>query len=256
MRGRRSIATVAAIGVAAQLARDRRRRAAQTPGDNAHRLAAGPALGELLGDYEAFILAGIPSGGLFSGAEEIKTPEQEAIWGGTAGEQFDPCYHEACDTIDNVDLHALEVNSDLIAFAQLKYAYSTEAVNGVPGKPARTASAPVWRFSYLSRRRPVARHARAQALLDASLVLTQCCPHAIAQATGSGSSLVDTSGCARLCLCITFRSAEPRGACAGHPMRKPGTAGDRMLASRPRAEAAAPDAAALSAGLRLPKEPP
>ena len=54
-------------------------------------------------DYEAFILAGIPSGGLFTGAEEPKTEEQEAIWGGTVGEQFDPCYHEACDTIENVN---------------------------------------------------------------------------------------------------------------------------------------------------------
>jgi hypothetical protein len=85
-------------------------------------------------DYEAFILAGIPSSGLFTGAEEIKTAEQEAIWGGTAGEQFDPCYHEACDTFENVDLHALDVNSDLIAFAALTFAYSTESVNGVPGK--------------------------------------------------------------------------------------------------------------------------
>jgi hypothetical protein len=85
-------------------------------------------------DYQAFIESDIPSGGLFTGAEEIKTEQQEAIWGGTAGEQFDPCYHEACDTIDNVDLHALEVNSDLIAFAQLTFAYSTESVNGVPGK--------------------------------------------------------------------------------------------------------------------------
>jgi hypothetical protein len=85
-------------------------------------------------DYEAFINAGIPSGGLFTGAEVPKTEEQAAIWGGIAGEQFDPCYHEACDTFDNVDLHALEVNSDLIAFAQLTFAYSTEAVNGVPGK--------------------------------------------------------------------------------------------------------------------------
>jgi hypothetical protein len=85
-------------------------------------------------DYEAFILAGIPSGGLFTGAEEIKTEEQEAIWGGTAGEQFDPCYHLACDTFDNVNLHALDVNSDLIAFAQLTFAYSTESVNGVKGK--------------------------------------------------------------------------------------------------------------------------
>ena len=30
--------------------------------------------------------------------------------------------------------HALAVNSDLVAFAQLTYAYSTEAVNGVPGR--------------------------------------------------------------------------------------------------------------------------
>jgi Zn-dependent M28 family amino/carboxypeptidase len=85
-------------------------------------------------DYEAFILAGIPSSGLFTGAEGIKTEEQEAIWGGEAGEQFDPCYHEACDTINNLDLHALDVNSDLIAFAMLNFAYSTESVNGVPGK--------------------------------------------------------------------------------------------------------------------------
>jgi hypothetical protein len=85
-------------------------------------------------DYEAFILAGIPSSGLFTGAEEVKTEEQEEIWDGTAGEQFDPCYHLACDTLENVDLHALEVNSDLIAFAMLTFAYSTESVNGVPGK--------------------------------------------------------------------------------------------------------------------------
>ena len=85
-------------------------------------------------DYQAFIEAGIASGGLFTGAEEIKTAEQQAIWGGIAGEQFDPCYHAACDDIDNVDLHALEVNSDLIAFAQLTFAYSTESVNGVRGK--------------------------------------------------------------------------------------------------------------------------
>ena len=85
-------------------------------------------------DYEAFILAGIPSGGLFTGAEVIKTEEQEAIWGGTAGEQFDPCYHLACDTYDNINLHALEINSDLVAFAMLTFAYSTESVNGVPGK--------------------------------------------------------------------------------------------------------------------------
>ncbi|WP_230859623.1 M28 family metallopeptidase [Actinoplanes aureus] len=85
-------------------------------------------------DYQAFIEAGIPSGGLFTGAEVVKTEEQQAIWGGVAGESFDQCYHIACDDIDNLDKHALEVNSDLIAFAQLTFAYSTESVNGVPGK--------------------------------------------------------------------------------------------------------------------------
>lgn len=95
-------------------------------------------------DYQAFILNGIPSGGLFTGAEVVKTPLQESIWGGTAGDQFDPCYHLACDTIDNLDLHAFAVNSDAIAFAQLTFAYSTEAVNGVPGKkvPGRPLNLP------------------------------------------------------------------------------------------------------------------
>jgi Zn-dependent M28 family amino/carboxypeptidase len=85
-------------------------------------------------DYEAFILNGIPSSGLFTGAEVIKTEEQEAIWGGEAGEQFDPCYHEDCDTIENFDRHALRVNSDLIAFTMLRFAYSTYEVNGDRGE--------------------------------------------------------------------------------------------------------------------------
>jgi Zn-dependent M28 family amino/carboxypeptidase len=84
-------------------------------------------------DYQAFINNGIPSSGLFTGAEQIKTAEQQAIWGGTAGQQFDPCYHKACDTYANNNDHALEVNSDAVAFAVLTFAYSTEAVNGVPG---------------------------------------------------------------------------------------------------------------------------
>ena len=119
-------------------------------------------------DYEAFILAGIPSSGLFTGAEVPKTEEQEAIWGGTAGEQFDPCYHEACDTIANINAHALDVNSDLIAFAMLTFAYSTESVNGVPGKkvpgPAFTLPAPAGPEGTFARQMaawPTARSSRA-----------------------------------------------------------------------------------------------
>lgn len=85
-------------------------------------------------DYGPFIAVGIPSGGLFTGAEGIKTAEEAAIWGGTAGQQYDPCYHLACDTFENVNLHALDVNSDAIAYAVLQYAMSTSDVNGQPGK--------------------------------------------------------------------------------------------------------------------------
>lgn len=85
-------------------------------------------------DYQAFILNGIPAGGLFTGAEGIKTAEEAAIWGGTAGVAYDPCYHAACDTIDNNNLHALEINSDAIAYAVLQYAMNTSDINGQEGK--------------------------------------------------------------------------------------------------------------------------
>ena len=85
-------------------------------------------------DYEAFILEGIPAGGLFTGAEVPKTEEQEEIWGGVAGESYDQCYHQACDTIANVNEYALDVNIDAIALTVLAYSYSTESVNGVVGK--------------------------------------------------------------------------------------------------------------------------
>ena len=85
-------------------------------------------------DYGPFIAAGIPSGGLFTGAEGIKTAEEAAIWGGTAGIAYDPCYHQACDTYANNNDHALAVNSDAVAFAVLQYAMNTSGVNGVKGK--------------------------------------------------------------------------------------------------------------------------
>ncbi len=85
-------------------------------------------------DYGPFIEVGIPSGGLFTGAEGIKTAAEVEIWGGTAGQQYDPCYHLACDTFANINLHAFDVNVDAVAYATLTYAYSTQTVNGVKGK--------------------------------------------------------------------------------------------------------------------------
>jgi len=85
-------------------------------------------------DYGPFIANGIPAGGLFTGAEGIKTAAEVALWGGTAGQQYDPCYHQACDTFDNVNLEALAINSDAIAFSVLQYAMNTADVNGEKGK--------------------------------------------------------------------------------------------------------------------------
>jgi len=73
-------------------------------------------------DYQAFADAGIPSGGLFSGAEGLKTDAQAAAYGGVAGQPYDACYHQACDDIDNVSAVALDQNSDAVAYAVLTIA--------------------------------------------------------------------------------------------------------------------------------------
>ena len=73
-------------------------------------------------DYGPFIGIGIPAGGLFTGAEGIKTPAQVAIYGGTAGQQYDPCYHQACDTFANNSDTALDQMSDAVAHTVLLFA--------------------------------------------------------------------------------------------------------------------------------------
>jgi len=88
-------------------------------------------------DYREFIAQGIPAGGLFTGAEGIKTAAQAAKWGGTAGVAYDPCYHSACDTLGNVDRTALGRNSGALAFVTAAYGVSTEDVNGVPPRSVR-----------------------------------------------------------------------------------------------------------------------
>ena len=87
-------------------------------------------------DYGPFIAAGvdIPAGGLFTGAEGRKTPAQVLLYGGVAGAQYDPCYHQACDTIVNISDTALDQMSDAAAHAVITLAQSTAAVNGKRGK--------------------------------------------------------------------------------------------------------------------------
>lgn len=80
-------------------------------------------------DYGPFIAAGIPAGGIFTGAEGIKTEEEAALFGGTAGVAYDPCYHLACDTSRNISNTALDQNADAIAHVIATYAADTSTVN-------------------------------------------------------------------------------------------------------------------------------
>ena len=85
-------------------------------------LATEPTAFDGRSDYGPFIAVGIPAGGLFSGAEGIKTAEEAAVYGGTAGEPYDPCYHQACDTINNLSTQALFELGDAAADAVLTLA--------------------------------------------------------------------------------------------------------------------------------------
>jgi Zn-dependent M28 family amino/carboxypeptidase len=81
-------------------------------------------------DYDAFISVGIPAGGTFTGAEGIKTAAEAAIYGGTAGLAYDPCYHQACDTFANLSDTALDQMADAAAHATLVFAQTTSAIEG------------------------------------------------------------------------------------------------------------------------------
>jgi len=58
-------------------------------------------------DYVPFMEAGIPVGGLFSGASEKKTRAEARIFGGKASEPLDPCYHHPCDDLSNISRKSL-----------------------------------------------------------------------------------------------------------------------------------------------------
>jgi Zn-dependent M28 family amino/carboxypeptidase len=93
-------------------------------------LATSPTAFDGRSDYVAFTDRGIPAGGIFAGAEEIKTAAEAAIYGGTAGVAYDSCYHEACDDISNPSAFALDQFSDAAADAVFQFAMTTSAVNG------------------------------------------------------------------------------------------------------------------------------
>ncbi|MDO3637748.1 M20/M25/M40 family metallo-hydrolase [Mycolicibacterium arseniciresistens] len=88
-------------------------------------------------DYHPFVTAGVPIGGVTTGAAQRKTAVQARLWGGRADVAFDPNYHTRRDTVDNVDRHALSVMGPAVAYGVGAYARSTDGPNGVPPRDRR-----------------------------------------------------------------------------------------------------------------------
>ncbi|MFK0232106.1 M28 family metallopeptidase [Streptomyces vinaceus] len=104
-------------------------------------------------DHAPFKSAGIPVGGLFSGADYTKTAAQAQKWGGTSGQAFDRCYHASCDTTANIDDTALDRNSDAIAYAIWNLGAATPVPPGksfentadvnIPDSPGAAVNSPI-----------------------------------------------------------------------------------------------------------------
>jgi Zn-dependent M28 family amino/carboxypeptidase len=82
-------------------------------------------------DYQAFIDNDIPASGLFTGADDVKTEEEAALFGGVVGETHDQNYHQAGDNLANINEEALGIMSKAIAFATASLANDTVLINGV-----------------------------------------------------------------------------------------------------------------------------
>jgi Zn-dependent M28 family amino/carboxypeptidase len=94
-------------------------------------------------DYDGFTRAGIPAGGLFTGAEEKMTADEAELWDGTADAPFDPNYHTDNDTLANVDRDALGINGGGVAYVVGVYAQDLDGRNGMPAREDRTRHAVV-----------------------------------------------------------------------------------------------------------------
>ncbi|MFE5489677.1 M28 family metallopeptidase [Streptomyces virginiae] len=104
-------------------------------------------------DHAPFKSAGIPVGGLFSGADYTKTAAQAQKWGGTAGQSFDRCYHSSCDNTANINDTALDRNADAVAYAIWNLGASTPVPPGpsfenttdvtIPDSPAAAVTSPI-----------------------------------------------------------------------------------------------------------------
>eukprot|EP00038_Savillea_parva_P009686 m.185182 g.185182 ORF g.185182 m.185182 type:complete len:552 (-) comp16368_c0_seq1:167-1822(-) len=68
-------------------------------------------------DYFPFVRAGVPAASIATGAGGIKSDTQRQNYGGLSKTAYDPCYHMACDTTENINFRALAEMSQAAAYA-------------------------------------------------------------------------------------------------------------------------------------------
>ena len=87
-------------------------------------------------DYYAFMAVGIPSGGLFSGAEDnISMADAELFE--LDGDFYDACYHKACDGLDNLHRQVFTEMSDATTHVTLRLAGTVAENSSERAQPVR-----------------------------------------------------------------------------------------------------------------------
>lgn len=86
-------------------------------------------------DYGPFLDAGIAAGGLTSGADGVKTVAEAVLYGGTAGQIYDPNYHTNRDVLANANVGVWVQMVKGIAHAVATHGRSSETL---PGKTKRS----------------------------------------------------------------------------------------------------------------------
>jgi Zn-dependent M28 family amino/carboxypeptidase len=89
-------------------------------------------------DDASFSQKSIPTVGLYTGAGGPKSEAQASVFGGVAGRTYDPCYHRACDTTENINREILEQNARALVRALNAVAITPQLL----GTPAKTAIDP------------------------------------------------------------------------------------------------------------------
>ncbi|TFK96443.1 hypothetical protein BDV98DRAFT_608279 [Pterulicium gracile] len=88
-------------------------------------------------DYRPFLDAGIVAGGIATGASGVKNQREFDLFGGELGEWHDKCYHQPCDTLDNLNHDAFIRISRSVAYLIATLSADVSPIKNEAGLAAR-----------------------------------------------------------------------------------------------------------------------